>query len=347
MAGACSEATAVGTRLKILLVTGNLLLGGLETHVYDLCCGLLTRGHQVSLYAPYIEAELRHRLVQKGVTLTNRPEAAEFDIIHAHPWTWGLLRGLELSILTNKPLVATYHGRYRIVWDELRRHGAQIIAVSAEVQSYLGSGTVIENGIDVNWFKPVGTAPASDPFTISFVGRLGGERWRAVNVLAEVSDALGLQLHVVGDHKNLENQPVVKKKDIVWHGPLADIRPVLRASHVVFTTGRGVREAMASGRPVAVLNSLEYDGVVTEENVGVLRYYNFSGRATRRRPVKDLLATDIERLITDSRYWSYLATWGRQYAEEHFRIETMIDAHEKIYLHQCLGASRSPVIPHP
>lgn len=322
------------------MVTGKLVMGGLETHMYDLCTGLLRRGHHVSLHAPFVEARLQRRLMRSGVTLTVRPELDEFDVIHAHPWTWGLLRGLELSILMDKPLVATYHGRYRIVWDDLCRHGAQVVAVSPEVRSFLGHGIVIENGIDVDRFGPKESNLPQESFVICFVGRLGGERWRAIEVLAELSDTLGLHFHVVGDQESLWRKPTTGIQNIVWHGSLEDIRPVLRTSHLVFTTGRGIREAMASGRPVAVLNSSEYDGLVTPANIDKLRQYNFSGRATRRKPVPELLATDIKRLIHEREYWRHLATWGRKYAEKHFDLETMISKHEEIYRNVVMTVSK-------
>lgn len=315
-------------------------MGGLETHVFDLCKALHRRGHQAILHSPFIEDTLRNRLERIGVIFTSQPENEKFDIIHGHPWTWGLLRSLEISIYTARPLVVTYHGLYRVVWDELRRHNAQVIAVSPEVRAHLGHGVVIENGVDIEWFKPEGAKLPGKPFAISFVGRLGDDRWRALKVLAELADAFDFLLHVVGDHQSLQYKPLLAHKRIVWHGPVADIRPVLRESHIVFSTGRGIREAMASGRPAAVLNSRHYDGVVTPENVNRLRYHNFSGRATRRNPTADTIATDIERLVSDREHWLRLTAWCRRYAEEHFSLDKMVILHEEAYLRCLDGSSR-------
>lgn len=322
-------------RLKILFVTGKLTLGGLETHIYDLCRGLQSRGHEVSLHAPYVDGALRHRLEAAAVKLVAQPESCNFDIVHAHPWTWGLLRGLELSVLMNKPLVVTFHGRYRVAWAELARHRPRIITVSPEVQRYLGEGVVIENGIDTTWFAPTELKFPGGPITLSFVGRLDGERWRAIRLLADVADRLGLCLRVAGDHTSLQSTEILGRERIVWHGALTDIRSVLRSSHVVFSTGRGIREAMASGRPAVVLNSTEYDGLVTPDNVEKLRSSNFSGRATRREPNVDQVISDISNLVRDRAYWESLAHWGYYYSKQHFGLEVMIAKHEQLYL-ECL-----------
>lgn len=324
-----------GRRLKILLVAGKLTLGGLETHIYDLGRGLVGRGHDVLLHAPYVESNLLRRLRRAGVVFLERPESCGCDIVHAHPWTWGLLRGLELSVFMNKPLVVTYHGRYRVAWEELRRNHARVIAVSPEVRAYLGDGEVIENGIDTTWFTPDETVFLDGAVALGFVGRLDGDRWRAIQVLANVADRLGFRLHVAGDYNELQSKELLEHKRIVWHGRLVDVRPVLRASHFVFSTGRGIREAMASGRPAAVLNSALYDGLVTPDNVERLRHFNFSGRASRRAPSEELLAADIEALIQDKRHWTSLAGWSRQYAEKHFGLEAMVEKHEQVYL-DCL-----------
>lgn len=317
--------------LSVLMVFEQLLCGGFETHLYSLCKYLRGRGHQITLHGRLVADVWKKEYADLGIGITLKPEQGQYDVIHAHPLLWGLLRGHELSLRLSRPLVVTYHGPYLEAIQEVRRGASAIIAVSQEVYNCVGTGQIIENGIDLDNFAPVPHVNCGS-FVASYVGRLTSERCAMVEALIDACEIAGAKCEIIGaDQWPGMRQLDRKYEDVIWHGAHMDTRALVARSDVVFSTGRGVREAMSMGRPAVVLNSMGYDGLVTPENVELLRTHNFSGRAMYRHFSVQAIADDIMVLKNNKGFRKDLTSWGVDYAKRHFALHDMALHTETVY----------------
>lgn len=310
--------------LNILMIFEQLIDGGFETHLYGLCKYLKRLGHEITLYGKAIDDIWREQYAELDINFVSKPEQGQYDVIHAHSLFWAVLRGHELSLRLSRPLVITYHGLFLEGIDEARRGASAIIAVSREVQKLVGSGEIIENGIDLEYFKPV--PKEDDDFVVTYLGRLDSSRHDMIETLIEACGIAGVKCEIIGDRLEFVHYP-----HVTWHGVHMDVRPYVARSSAVFSTGRGIREAMSMGRPVVVLNSMGYDGIITPENVELLRKYNFSGRATGKDFDVQDIADDIMILKNNPETWQYLAKWSREYARENFSLHHMALYTDAIY----------------
>lgn len=169
-------------KLKILLLTDRLGVGGAETHIISLCKALEERGHTVTVASSggALAKEIRHvmidlssrsifRLAKERVKLSRLLKEEKFDLIHAH----ARLPAFVCSSLAKKYRCAfftTVHARFKAdpIRRRLSRWGERTCAVSEDLKFYLTDRysvspynvTVIENGIDTEYFSAV--SPLSD-----------------------------------------------------------------------------------------------------------------------------------------------------------------------------------------
>lgn len=125
------------------------------------------------------------------------------------------------------------------------------------------------SGVDVDHYA---LAPFSaKPLTFLLVGRLLGDKGireyvQAATLLSDVSPLISF--HLVGgfdENPNaidkVEVEEWTRRGQIIWHGEVDDVRPMLASAHVYVLpsyregTPRSVLEAMAMGRPVITTNA--------------------------------------------------------------------------------------------
>ncbi|MBV9947335.1 MAG: glycosyltransferase family 4 protein [Myxococcales bacterium] len=150
----------------------------------------------------------------------------------------------------------------------LRRADA-CVAVSEHVASRArarapwaaGRLRVVRNGVDIDRFAPPAKAPPrAGPLTFALVGRLEPRKGIDLALLA-LARTPGTRLDVVGDGPSRAALEMAARAAglggrAVFHGSLADPRPVVARAHAALcasrTEGLGIAllEAMAMGRPV-------------------------------------------------------------------------------------------------
>jgi glycosyltransferase involved in cell wall biosynthesis len=198
-----------GSRINLLEVLGNAIVGGMENYVGNLIGKLPKDEFAVTVLCPFESAYTR-ALRQKGCAVYIAPlrddppwrsiemiaglvESHHIDIIHAHLMNAHTVAALA-GLLTNTPMVATLHGM-SLQPQEIsvaRLTGTEMILVCREAWSQaLAVGlppeklTFIPNGVDLERYRP-GCAPRSllrkaiavseEDFLIGFVGRLAWEK---------------------------------------------------------------------------------------------------------------------------------------------------------------------------
>lgn len=197
------------TRLHVLEVLGNAIVGGMESYAYRLVERLPGERFRVSVMCPF-ESPLTERLRSLGVDtlIVSMPEDPSWaslqttcafvqsggvDVLHAHMPNAHLLAALA-GRLTGKPVLATIHGRQLTMLDlEVHRTTGSRLNVVCRQTYYqaLGLGvdadrlSFIPNGVDTAVYRPAPRLvpvlrPAlgirNEDVVVGFVGRLSAEK---------------------------------------------------------------------------------------------------------------------------------------------------------------------------
>lgn len=277
-----------GGLLHILLAT-ILARSGILTHVRDLAENLLAQGIEVSLSivrGPSTPSEWHASLLRPLAHLPHMVHGADshtrlvrfarrrgVDLIHAHSrvnFRACLVATRRLSL----PLVVTLHSVFP--WMKLYPRtmalAERIIAVgpaqAQTVWSYAGKVQIIQNGINLNRFRPDEGNPLSGPLRVVWFGRTHGLLATGIAVLDE---AVGLLLESgrLVDARMIGIAPETNLRHLRVERWVPDPVPHLQFSHIAFARSRAIREAMACG------------------NVGFLLGYGYGGPLNRHWFVDD------------------------------------------------------------
>ncbi len=289
--------------------------GGIETHVATLAGELARLGQRVTVAFPRVlHPEVFAGAVARGVRLAalDKRGLAELcrrdrpTLLHAHSHG-AYLAAAQVHRALGIPWVATLHGPDQPL-PAAAGPPAAVICVSREIARSLPRSlraVVIENGVDLTRFNPARreAAPGGGRLRAVYLGRVGPSK---VQGLLALQEALG-------------SRPDVELRFVSTWAPGGAGRPSgcveeeLAAADLVFSTGRGVREAMACGCAAFVLGAY-FDGLVTPSNVDLLAECNFSGRATRRRPTAGRLTVELLPLLRRPDELTRLGRFGAEHA---------------------------------
>lgn len=309
-------------------------IGGIETHLAELAAALARLGVEVTVaFKGFRRSGAFEGARSSGVRVVQLDKAAleeyaaktRVDVLHAHSCgaaEWGVRNAEALGL----KLVVTVHGPDQRLPPSLAKVD-RVIAVSPETARpllRLGERVrVIENGIDLERFSPAckaGPTGRGEPLSAAYLGRVGPAKKPG---LLALDSALGARSDVVVRYVS-DWAPRGKAE------PADDPAPALRQADIVFSTGRGVREAMACGAAACVLG-VYWDGLVTPESLERLRSFNFSGRASRRRPTGSEISQAVYGLITDRRRLAALKRFGPAFAARHWDIRRQAELTLRVY----------------
>lgn len=194
--------------LRVLEIIGNAVIGGMETYVQRLLCGLPPSQFAVTCVCPY-ESLYTGQLRDLGYDVFITPvrddplwQSIQFttqlirsrgiDVVHAHLPNAHVLAGL-CGRLAQIPALATVHGMFvpplEVETSRLTGTHLTVVSQSAYMQA-LAAGipgerlTLVPNGVDAETFSPRARRPrfraaygipASAPL-VGFVGRLAFEK---------------------------------------------------------------------------------------------------------------------------------------------------------------------------
>ncbi len=318
-------------------------LGGIETHINTLAARLVRRACTVTLaFAritdPRIFADAKEagaRVVEASPRdVATYVTSGAYDLLHAHSFGASRLAA-RLHRTCGIPIVITLHGPGQGLPVAVGA-GMHVIAVSQEIASTLqrACGTrlsVIENGIDLTQFSR--TIPETNP-----PGRRSPRSQQRTRLHAVYLGRVGPSKRpgLVALHEALNSRPDVTLRFIANWSPDGDARPShavqdsLEGADLVFSTGRGIREAMALGAAACVLG-VYWDGLVTPERVDELRWSNFSGRSTRERPTPRAVALTVRELLGTPARLAQLQAFSRSYAHNNFCLSHTVNRTVAVY----------------
>lgn len=322
-------------KLKILLLTDRMSLGGAETHVLSLYHALISLGHSVTVVSSggALSQNINHvrldlsshspiKIIRGYFSLYSLVKREGFDLIHAH----ARLPAFIASLVSNSlkiPLVTTVHARFKL--DFLRRKfsrwGFRSIAVSEDLRLYLSQGysipaetiTVIENGIDFNKYSKRGerTYCVGDTLELLFLSRLDFDCSLPAELLCEIAPRLAknyknIRITIGGGGEELQNiKQLAKNANLcsgfeIIHtvGEVDDVSIFLAQGDAFIGVSRCAIEAIATKIPVIIAGNEGFLGRLTPKNFEHALCSNFCARGEASLNA-DLLFEAICAIIND------------------------------------------------
>lgn len=298
-------------KLKILLLTDRLSLGGAETHLVSLYRELTLRGHYVVLASSggSLSKDLRHvtldlashspiKLIRGYFALRSLVLREGFDLIHAHARLPAFVASFVAKSL-KIPLVTTVHAKFKT--DGFRKRlsawGFRSVAVSEDLRYYLTKNysvpaeniTVIENGINFEKYKK--GSPKENCITVLFLSRLDSDCSLCPKLLCSIAPKLSsryknIRIVIGGGGDNfddIKNQAdsankSVGKEVVFAEGTVCDVPQFLSQGDIFVGVSRCAIEAMATSLPVIIAGNEGFFGRLTEENFERAKGTNFCAR---------------------------------------------------------------------
>jgi len=200
-----ASSVTASSRIHVLQIVGNAIVGGMENYVVRLVERLPRERYEVSVLAPF-ESPFTDRLREFGAEVfitqvTDEPswqsiqlasaliQSRAVDVIQSHLPNAHVLAALA-GRLTGRPVLATVHGRAMTTLDiEVQRLAGSHLAVVCRHSYFQALGIGIDprhvhfvpNGVDVDRFRPQPSrsgalrtrfAIDADAPLVGFVGRL-------------------------------------------------------------------------------------------------------------------------------------------------------------------------------
>ena len=321
-------------RLRILLASTRMGIGGAETHILTLARVLHKRGHYVHIvsaggaYIPaLISSQITHTvfpLDRKDIISVTRSARAikklaiegHFDVVHAHGRIPAFICGMLAKQKGFPPFAVTAHGFYDPA-PHLRAFtlwGRRTIAVSEDVKTFLvenykldpDSIDVIVNGVDT-------VVPEHQPskrFRIVTASRLDGDTSLCPLLLCELITRIRRDfpeldpvLTIVGGGEKLpEIREAARRTNalcpgsVTVAGSVLDMPSILARADIFIGSSRAALEAMAASVPVILCSDMGCDGVLDETNLLRAEQTNFTCRGGAQTDIESLRLS-LERLI--------------------------------------------------
>jgi glycosyltransferase involved in cell wall biosynthesis len=360
--------------MNIAHVLSSVRIGGQERVALDLASGQRALGHEVVVVslAPPPDGPLADAFRQRGVDVERVAKRPGVDptlslrlawlfrrrgvgVVHTHN-RMPLLYGAAAGKLARAVVVHTRHGPGRgTPREQWMRRGAGLlldayVAVSPELEKLArelrdaspAKLTVIENGIDLQRFRPDEAArratrqtlgiPA-DAWVVGSVGRLAVEKDYPllVRALAPVLGS-GVRLVLVGDGAELETiraEAVARKVDAFVHlpGATGDTAPFLAALDVFALSSR------MEGLPLAALEAMSTALPVVSTAVGGLPALIDDGVTGYLVPSGDegALRSRLEALRADPAASRATGARGQAHVQARHAREVMVRRYLELY----------------
>ena len=317
-------------KLKILLLTDSLELGGAQTHILSLYESLTLSGHTVLVVSRggalskninHVRIDLASHspfvLIKSFFALLSLVRKEKFDLLHAHARIPALFAHFICRICS-LPLVCTAHARFKL--DPLRRRlsvwGDKTVAVSEDLRLYLTKSyrippesiSVIENGLDVSRFTP---AACADPYHLLFLSRLDSDCSLCAELLCRLAPSLHarfptLRITIGGGGDAFARVLLLAKEAnlaigepiISLSGAVDDVNYFLSVGGIFIGVSRAAIEAMTCSLPTIIAGNEGFLGHLTPQSYDLARSSNFCARGSAI-PDESLLSDAICALLED------------------------------------------------
>lgn len=288
--------------MKILLVNRQLNIGGVETYLYRLCDGLVSRGHQVGLLTEggFFEDRIASsgtrlhrvgRLDRDWKSVVGELGSAGYQIVHAHNYHSARV-GQHLARQLGIPYLMSVHGpRSRLKQLFFRQWSPQVVVMSeGDRDNIAWPGGVRADrihlsfyGIDTARFRPGLDASAvatelgfsGGEIPIVFISRFSNRKADVGHALLDAAPRLLeqqplLRFLLVGEGpesaglaSHVEQLNQSQRRRVAqWVGPRGDVPLFMTLASICVCTANTALEAMACGTPTIAAGRTGYFGRV-------------------------------------------------------------------------------------
>jgi len=347
--------------LRVLVVTGNAIVGGMESAVLRMAERLPRPAFETIALCPF-ESAFTAALRECGVPVSIAPVGErlrwhaiqyaaglvrehDIDVIHAHLPAAHAVAALAGSA-THTPVLATIHAMHLSMRD-LEAHrlgGTHLCLVSDAARAHaLAVGvpaarmTVIRNGVDSETFRPRTDTRADDALVVGYVGRLSPEKNPAlfVRVAARLrAQGARARFVVIGDgplRGELEAlaDALAIRDAITFAGVCDDMPARYRGLDLLLLT------SWHEGTPLAVLEAMASGVPVAATDVGGVAELIVAGSTGCLAPPGDevRLAELAYALLQDRATLGQLGRAARERVRTHFSIDEHV-RHTAALLHE-------------
>lgn len=239
-----------------------------------------------------------------------------------------------------------YPGRFIFVAEEFRDSSARYVCKKAR------EVLVIPNRVDLDRFSHEvdWSGFASDyslppkGIKIAFMSRLGHSKENSVFYAMNAVDILAgrgmdVTMAIAGDGSSADKLKAhgdringkYQREVIRFIGSVSRTPELLSWADVVFGIGRCAFEGMATSKPTLIVGENGLAGVVREETVKELQYYNFAGRNITKPRAPSDLANAVEDIINDPERYRSLSKFSRSYIMENYGYREGARRLEEVY----------------
>lgn len=348
--------------MKILFLTDKLMLGGAETHIFDLMRELEKRGHTVELGCD--GGDGRQRFIDANFRLRYLPFATKplraagllyelilrekYDLVHSHARRASFFAA-PICRRRKIPFLTTAHWVFRADgWrGRFTRWGDATFAVSEDIRDYLkesyGLGaeriTVLPNGVDTAHFATHGCPETGKIVHISRLDSDRADMAKALLSLAPDLAAHAKKLTVVGggecfgDLKRMADEVNRRlgREFVEMTGARADVLPYLYESNIFVGVSRAALEAMSCGLAVVLGGNEGYLGpLVTKQGRERAALGNFCCRGADAIKA-DRLLSDLVTFLDAPAYANATGQENAAFVRACHTTEQMADGVEAVY----------------
>lgn len=326
--------------------------GGIERIIHLLVCGLVEKGHSVTLFAhgrsevpcrliSYPARDRRSALESSRIASTIAVEILRdgFDLVHSFGRLGYLIPILPFRI----PKLMTYQRAItaqRVALGYLLSRGSlSFSAVSRKMISgndLRGNWSIVYNGVSEERYVPRRTPPADAP--LIFLGRI--ERIKGTHIAIEVARQSGRRLTIAGnvspgvEHQQYFDDEIAPHLDgdrIRYVGPVDDVQ----------------KNALL-GESIALLMPIQWEepfGIVMAEALAcgtpVVGFARGSVPEVVNNGVNGFVCANVAEMIEAVGRLDHVNRSAcRRIMEERFSATAMVDAYENVYFH--LTATDAP-----
>ena len=367
------------TRLHVLQILGNAIVGGMETSVERLIERLPPERVGVTVLCPF-ESSFTDRLRTLGADvviakITDEPSwqaiqltcalvrAGAIDVIHTHLPNAHVLGGI-VGRLVDKPVLATIHGR-QLTMSDLEVHRAastHLVAVCRHSQMHaLGVGVhpkrlhLVTNGVDTDVFAPglvragalrARFGLAANVPLVGFVGRLSWEKGPDVFVrMAHAATARhdDVQFVLVGDGPMRDElEGLAEELDLAGRVHFAGMQTAM--PKVFAELDVAVSSSRSEAMPLAVMEAMSCGVPVVACKVGAvpdLVQHDVTG-ALADEGDHEALAARVVELLDDDAWRIAAGRAGRLRAIDRFPLSAQVDATYELLARLAGRVAKSP-----
>jgi len=239
-----------------------------------------------------------------------------------------------------------YPGRIVFVAKEFKDKSVHLF------RGYPREMLVLPNRVDLDMFRPgidyrdfaARFALPDGGWKMAFMSRIDSWKINSLRYAVKAAQILhsrgrDLTLAIAGDgplfnelKELVANVNESSGKEIVrLLGAIEETPQFLSWADIVLGIGRCAWEGMACGKPTLVVGENGLAGIVEEENLEELAYYNFAGRNVKEPVSENLLADTIEKIMGDENYYEKLSRYARECAMEHYDYRAGVEKLEDLY----------------